>query len=230
MARLTSSSDFQRELFRQRDAAVALFGQDSEASAIARAVRPYTPPEYAELVYHDWGQTFHALVAREADSERSLGGISSEVIRRAREEKRTFTEQEASLIHADSGMPLSLAMSRALNKAFAASRGSTRVNEFDVTCLSGQTCHVFWDELDTYGINAGAVRASVTSGERWSTLVGALQDNAERAAEFIGEAAAKTLRETGRALGSGVGGFFGELGVVDSAILIGAGYLAFRIL
>lgn len=234
MSVLRSSSDFQAELFDQRDTAVALFGQDPEASSLAGASRPFTPPEYADLLSHDWGQTYYPLVETEIDSVDTLfGGLSGEtiiMIRQAKAQLRTLNESELARIAADEPLPLTASMTRALNRAFQAVNGPTRVNSAGVPCLTGAGCATFWDQMATFGINAGAVRASVTSGERWRVFRDAIPQGLENVADQIGAAAAKALREAGRSVGAGAHGFFEELGVVDSAILVGGGLLLFRVL
>lgn len=235
MTTLTTSSDFQRVRGQQLQSALDLFGKDPDASSIlvggARSVRPYTPQVYADLVWNDWAQTFHTAALREADSG-SAGATTKVILSRARDEKRIPSASEMTLLKGDVGgsMPLTVKMVQAINRAESAVNGATRNSPAGVKVLSGQGCANFWDAIAEYGINAGATRAVVTSGERWNAFFDGLTDATEKIGDAVGRAAANVARQAGRVIGAAGSGFFGELGVVDTLILVGAGFIAFKVI
>lgn len=233
MATLTISSDFVRVRNEQMTSAQDLFGRDPEASAIvlggAAKVRPYTPPDYARLVYADWGATFHTAVAREASSA-GLDLIPQHLLNVAKQQNRLPNDEEMNIIRSTSSMPLTVSMRNALIRADSASRGPTRTSPARVQVLTPSACAQFWDAIGEYGINCGATRAVVTSGERWNAFFDGLSDATDNLADGIGRAAAKAARTAGEAIGAGASGFFSELGVVETVLLFGAGFVALKVL
>lgn len=238
MATLTTSSDFQRVLQQQLQSALDLFGKDNEASSIvvgrsstgvggSTKLRPYTPPEYADLVLNDWAGTFHAAAAKEADGLRA-DFIVTTLLKKARDGKRMPSDEEMALIRARNPLPLTQKMRDSVIRAMNAVHGATRKSPAGIKVLNPQSCSAFWESINEYTINCGATRAVVTSGERWDAFFDGLKSGFENVGDAIGESAAKVLRTAGRTVGAGVGGFFGELGIVESAIFIGGGFLIYR--
>jgi hypothetical protein len=221
MSVLSSSGDGTRVLFEQRGAAIRLFGQDVAASRLSNGVAiPNTPPEYAELVYHDWAQTFHTAALRETD-----GHPDVEV---AQEERRLLKADEIEHLRAVS-FSLTVQMDKSLKEAFRSFKGaSTTRNSAGVTILQSDTCSAFWEALARYNINMGATRATVTGGERWDAFFSGLQDGANDVAEAVGRTAANVLRSAGEAVGAGAGGFFDSLGVLNTVLVVGLGYAIVR--
>lgn len=224
---LNTSADWVRVRTDQRNSAISLFGKDPVASSNLGYVVPYTPPDYADMVYNDWGATYHGCVKKEAQTQGN--DIAVAMAEKARQGKRVLRDEELQQIEAFTSMPFTRKMTTSLRQAYQAMQGSLVVTKAGVKVLNAGSCQSFWDATSTYVINASTVKAILPEPNRWSLFLGYVQGSAEDVGDAIGRAAGKVTETAGRTLGAGLTGFLGELGPVNALIVIGAGVVAFKV-
>ncbi len=89
---------------------------------------------------------------------------------------------------------------------------------------------LFWDSASRCARSCAGSTASVTAEEKWRAFKDAVKESARAVAEAAGEAAGFIAATAGQAIGAGVGGFFGELGVTNIAIIGAGAFVAWRFL
>lgn len=233
--------------------AIALYGQDELASGIEpRRVTPYVAADYALEVARFWLQVAPACVRRAlegADPDHpwlvvTNAAESTTWVHKAMAEKAIERLRAGELVDDETmriigaRSPLAAGILRDLQSMFHAIRDGW----WDASSLFGRTGtggrpvmgmlsgRYFWDHARSCANGCGGSTASVTAEEKWDTFTAAVKENARAVAEKAGEAAGFIASTAGQAIGSGVGGFFSELGVVQTALLGGGLFLAWKVL
>ncbi len=90
-------------------------------------------------------------------------------------------------------------------------------------CLHAEHSPRFWESTKLLGLDYSflAARTSIPGDEYWT----AVKEGAKDGLRDVGEAVGATTGAIGEGLGSAVGGLFNGLGVVNTALVLGGGYL-----
>lgn len=208
----------------QRAEMLDLLGDDFLASDIGGVQLPFTPPEYAQAVWTIWGDSYFPTIRRSLD-----GTLGIAAIHEAEQENRLLGDDELELVDQFDEHGTVRTLTMGMRAAFNAALGSTELGPIGDPVLAPATCARFWDSIDTVANMVTVANASQTRWEHFKAALGAVPDTLERLGDKIGQAAAKVAETAGTTLGAGVGGFFGELGIVGTVILLGAGFVAFKV-
>lgn len=229
--------DFVLARDRQRKRALDLYGQDEFASAIEPrgSLIPKTSAPYALEVARSWMAMAPPCVEKAIEGS-SAGALVKVAAYRALEALKVGNlAPEAEVKFIGQEVPLAADILRSLGGMFF---GIASANSFPFSFTSDgghpvmapTATRLFWDSCGRVAIACGGTDASVTADERWEAFVEGAREGAINASRVAGEVAGKIAATAGQALGAGVGGFFGELGVVN-VVIVGAGiYVATRIL
>lgn len=227
--------DFMAIRLQQMSAAADLYGRDAQATAASSGESiPWTPPSYAELVYNDWGDIYHEAALQAVDKEGD-SIFTRGIVEEAQSRKLTLSDYDLETIgrHEDQGVAWRdlKTITFAMRTAYDSFHQSTRGNPAGVKCLNANSASKFWREgIGYFAATAGLLRVLREPESRWSRFRVEIEGYLEDVGDATGRVAANVLATGGRALGSGVSGFFGELGIVNSVIFLGAGYVAYKVL
>lgn len=229
----------------------AVYGKDDLASLIKPAeVTPSASPGFALEVARFWLGVAPACVERAIEAadtgpwssgsatQAATGttwihkALADQVLERLRDGK-LVAEEDIAVVGARS--PLAAGILRTLTNMFVAIKAGAlnllpTMTESGIPLLNPNGCRLFWDSAHSCASGCSGSLASVTTAEKWSAFKDGAREGARDAAHAAGEAAGFVAATAGQAIGSGVSGFFGELGVVNVALIGLGGYIAVRIL
>jgi hypothetical protein len=209
----------------QRAEMLDLLGDDFIASDIAGGVQlPFTPPEYAQAVWTIWGDSYFPTIERQLD-----GTLGEAVVQDAKTDDRLLTDSELVLVDAFDNLGLVRSLTVAMRGALSAALGATEEGPHGGDVLTPETNARYWDSIDTVANMVTVANASQTRWEHFVNTLRAVPDTLEKLGDSIGRASAKVAETAGRTLGAGAGGFFDELGIAGTVIMLGAGFAAFKV-
>lgn len=199
-----------------------LLGEDPFATDIYGTSIPYTPSDVGELVWADCADSYWANVIKEMGA----GGVIDKFPSLFDKQDRLLNSSEMEQL-SESDHFATIEMTRGLQKAFDAMNSGSVEGPHGGPVMSPEANAAFWDGLDRF-----AQFADVASNtrSRWEVFKEALSNNIDDLAEGVGRAAAVAGQTVGRALGAAGAGFFGELGVINTVIVLGAGVIAYRVI
>jgi hypothetical protein len=228
------AADLVRAVQLQINHAVDVWGRDDAASVFAgNKLRPYTPPDYARVCYIEMTRTFFDCARFELENS----GWNSALVDDAQAARRLLSEADEKFLRLDpENLPrLTLAMNDALGRAYDAgvspeARAFVVDNDAGEKCLEANLCSTYWRAMQDYALNASATRAVVTNEEKWREFKRAAAGAASDVGEVAGRIAGELGEVAGRVAGGAAGGVIKGLGVASTVIVLGLGYVAWRVL
>lgn len=246
-----SGQGFVESHLRSFNRALALYGQDELAGSIKPArVTPSTSAAYALEVARHWLAVAPACVRRAMEAANtdtpftpvSNASGSSTWLSKAFAEKLIDKLQAGELINEEdikvvgALSPLAAGILRDLKAQFTAIHagywGLGRIalggESHGQPVMEALQTRMFWDAARRTATGCSGSTASVTAEEKWDAFKDGAKESARAIADAAGSAAGFIAATAGQAIGAGVGGFLGELGVVNVALGAGALYVAWR--
>lgn len=199
-----------------------ILGEDPFATDIYGTSIPYTPADVAMLVWADCADSYWRNVLKEMGEGAVIDMFPSLFDKQDRLFNATELERLSETDHF-----ATIEMTRGLQKAFDAMDAGNEEGPHGGPVMSPEGNAAFWDGLDRY---AQFADVAANTPSRWDAFKRELASNIDDVAEGLGRAAAVVGQTAGRALGAAGTGFLGELGIVNTIIVLGAGVVAYRVI